>query len=264
MDKSKIKDLLPPAFLRFITGLFYGWHGNYKTWHDALRKCKGYDSAEILEKVKDSSLKVKNGLAVYERDSLIFDKIEYSFPLLSGLLFIASQNKNRLNVLDFGGSLGSTYFQNKTFLNSLSELSWSVVEQPGFVKTGKELFEDGHLRFFNSLDECFHMIDVVIMSSVIQYIEKPYVLLEEIKSNKPPYILIDRTPFIASSDRITVQKVNPRIYTGSYPCWFFNEKKFKEFFMTDYDLVFEFNALDIANIKSSFKGFLMKRSDLIS
>lgn len=262
MDKNKIKDLLPPALIRSLTGLFYGWHGNYASWSDALKKCRGYDSHSILEKVKDSALKVKNGSAVYERDSLIFDHIEYSFPLLSGLLFIAGQNNNKLNILDFGGSLGSSYFQNKYFLDSLTEVNWFVVEQPDFVKAGKELFEDKQLHFINSVEECFkdHSVDAVLLSSVLQYLEKPYVLLEEILSNNPEYIIIDRTPFITRTDRITVQKVNPRIYQGSYPCWFFNEEKFVSVFKSHYSMILEFDALDKANISSKFKGFIFRRN----
>jgi putative methyltransferase (TIGR04325 family) len=261
MNKKVIKDFIPPVLLRIISGFFYGWHGNFSSWSEAMQKSAGYDSFFILEKVKASSLKVKAGSAVYERDSMLFDHIEYSFPLLSGLLHIAGQYKNNLNVLDFGGSLGSSYFQNKYFLDALAEVNWCIVEQPGFVKTGKELFDDKRLHFFNSLDECFQAygIHAILLSSVLQYLEKPYELLEEILSKNPDYIIVDRTPFVDTDDRITIQKVNPRIYKGSYPCWFFNEEKFGSFFKRDYKLILEFNALDRANINSKFKGFIFRR-----
>lgn len=41
----------------------------------------------ILQTVKNSLLKVKNAEIVYERDSVIFDEIEYSWQLLTGLMF---------------------------------------------------------------------------------------------------------------------------------------------------------------------------------
>jgi putative methyltransferase (TIGR04325 family) len=260
MDKKVIIDFIPPVFLRILTGFFYGWHGNYSSWSEAMQKSDGYDSSSILEKVKESSLKVKTGSAVYERDSLLFDHIEYSFPLLSGILHIADQYNNKLNVLDFGGSLGSSYFQNKYFLDYLSEVNWCIVEQPGFVKTGKELFEDKRLHFFNSVDECLqaYPIQAVLLSSVLQYLEKPYDFLEVILSKKPEYIIVDRTPFVNTGERITVQKVNPRIYKGRYPCWFFNEEKFTSFFKMDYKMILEFDALDRANIKSKFRGFIFR------
>jgi putative methyltransferase (TIGR04325 family) len=261
MDKNIIKNLLPPALLRILTGLFYGWYGNFSSWNDAMKKSKGYDSQEILEKVKDSSLKVKNGLAVYERDSLLFDHVEYSFPLLSGLLWIAGKNNGKLNVLDFGGSLGSSYFQNRVFLDALSEVNWCIVEQPEFVKVGREFFEDKKLHFFNSIEDCLKLYDIhlVLLSSVLQYLEEPYNMLEKIKLQNPEYIIIDRTPFVKGNDRITVQKVNPKIYKGSYPCWFFNEEKFISSIRREYNLILEFDALDKANITSQFKGFIFRK-----
>ena len=45
-------------------------------------------------------MKVKKGEAVYERDSMIFDQIEYSWPVLFGLMWAAAQNSGYLKVLD--------------------------------------------------------------------------------------------------------------------------------------------------------------------
>jgi putative methyltransferase (TIGR04325 family) len=260
--KNTIKDFLPPLLLRLMRGLFYGWHGNFSSWKEALEKSGGYDSEVIVEKVKISALKVKNGLAAYERDSVIFENIEYSFPLLSGLLWIAARNNGKLNVLDFGGSLGSSYFQNKLFLDSLSTVNWCIVEQAGFVKTGIECYKGGKIHFFYTIEECLNSfdIDVVILSSVLQYMERPFVLLDQIKSTGINYLIIDRTPFIKGNDRITVQKVHPKIYRGSYPCWFFNKEKFIYSISPEYKVVLEFDALDKANISSEFKGFILQKS----
>ncbi len=261
MSKKFIRDLIPPYFLRKITGLFYGWHGNYSSWSNASKKCTGYDVPDILNKVKDSTLKVKNGQAVYERDSLIFDHIEYAFPLLSSLLWIAVRNEGKLNVMDFGGSLGSSYFQNKFFLDTIPDVNWCIVEQPEFVKTGTEYFEDQRLHFFSSTYECAksYFIHAVLLSSVLQYLEEPYTLLEKIISQNIEYIIIDRTPFVKGNDRITIQKVNKKIYKGSYPCWFFNLNKFLSVFSSRYELVLDFDAIDKANILSEFRGFVFRK-----
>jgi len=258
--KELLKDILPPLILRLLSGLHWGWHGNFSSWDEAKKRSTGYNSSDILRKVSEAALKVKNGKAAYERDSVLFDHIEYSFPLLSGLMWIAGKN-GKLNVLDFGGSLGSTYFQNRYLLDTLSEVNWCIVEQPEFVNTGNAYFKDNRLHFFSSIDDCIksYQINVFLLSSVLQYLEKPYVLLEKIILQKPEFIIIDRTPFVNGSDRITVQKVNPKIYKGSYPCWFFNKEKFISAFSSQYDLVIEFDALDISNITSEFKGFIFKK-----
>lgn len=255
--------VVPERLIRFYRGIGYGWHGNYASWDEAKRKCTGYNSQMIIDKVKASALNVKDGISAYERDSVLFDSIQYSYPVLSGLMWIAAQNSGKLSVLDFGGSLGSTYFQNKMFLNSLPEVNWCIVEQPGIVKIGIESFEDKKLHFFYSIEECMKSfdIDVVILSSVLQYLEKPFIILDQIKSIGIQYMIVDRTPFIKGHDRITVQKAHPKIYKGSYPCWFFNKEKFVSFLSTGYNLVLEFNALDKANVSSVFKGFVYKKME---
>ena len=228
----------------------------------------GYDSERILGKVRDSLLKVKRGEAVYERDSVLFDKVQYSWPLLAGLLWIASQNGNRINLVDFGGSLGSTYYQNRKFLLQLKELRWNIVEQKSFVDRGRRDFENEHLKFYHELEECFleQRPDTILFSSVLQYLERPYSVLGKVRSLGFEFLLFDRTTIIESGeDRITLQKVPPEIYDASYPAWFFNREKFLGFFSADYELVVEFDALagaiPLGDRFGYDKGFIFRKRE---
>lgn len=265
-ERRILHDCIPPVFFRIQRHLFgkYGFRGDYGTWSEAAAVSGGYDSSHILAKVRDALLKVKSGEAVHERDSVLFDTVHYAWPLLAGLLWTASLHGNRLNVVDFGGSLGSSYFQNRKFLWHLSEVRWNVVEQEHFVECGKRHFEDGRLAFYRDLDECFREQHpkAIILSSVLQYLEHPYGLLEDVFSLGFEVIIIDRTPFLKKgSDRITVQKVPPEIYEASYPAWFFSEEKFLRHFSGKYELIADFDSLDRADIPSSrFRGFIFKRT----
>ncbi len=241
--------------------MFYGWRGNYSSWEEANNQCTGYDNQEILAKVKYAVLQVRNGSAVFERDSMLFDTIDYSFPVLSAILWIAHQNFGKINLIDFGGSLGSSYFQNRYFLQALKKVSWNVVEQQHFVKTGIEEIANDQLHFYESIEECLktQQVNTILMSSVIQYIEQPYDLIEKIIKNKFEFIIIDRTPFLLTgNDRITIQKVQPMIYKATYPCWFFNKDKFVKYFANKYELITEFGSIDKSSIRSNFKGFIFK------
>ena len=207
----------------------YGWFGEYEYWDDAQKNCTGYDSNEIIDKVIASLLKVKNGEAVYERDSVLFDEIQYSWGLLSGLQRAALENNGKLCVLDFGGSLGSSYFQNKEFLGTLKELQWCIVEQEKFVNCGKEKIENEQLKFYNTIEECLikHKPNVLLISGVLQYLEKPYEWLKYFLELGISYIIIDRTSFVENEkDILTIQIVPEEIYKASYPAWFFNETTF--------------------------------------
>lgn len=208
----------------------------YKTWSEAREHASGYDSDAIIEKVKGAALEVKRGTKAYERDGTSKEEIHYSWHLLATLLWIASQRGNNLNLIDFGGALGTSYFQNRKFLAHLKKLSWNIVEQKKFVSYGRELFQDEHLRFFynHELANLLHQDapDVVLLSSSLQYIEQPYELLKHIVSANPKYIIFDKTPFMTgeNGDRVVVQKVSPNIYDASYPCWVFGLEKFLGFF----------------------------------
>lgn len=263
-----VRLLTPPlasALFRRLSGTTDGFSGNYRTWVEACRASSGYDSELILEKVRDALLKVKQGEAVYERDSVLFDEVQYSWSLLAGLLWIASRSGNRLNLIDFGGSLGSSYFQNLGFLNHLDELYWSIVEQERFVECGKRLFEDGRLGFYDNLDECMaeRHPDAILFSSVIQYLEKPYEVLKEVIGKGFTYIIFDRTAFLAKGDdRITVQAVPPDIYPASYPAWFFNQEKFLVFFSGTYELIAGFDSFESFRLEDQTaqnKGFIFRK-----
>ncbi len=260
-------DLLPPFLLRLYHRYVrkIGFFGTYTSWADAQKASTGYDADNILTAVKEASLKVTRGQAVYERDSVLFDEVHYSWPLLAALLWVATQSRNGLSVIDFGGSLGSTYRQNIAFLSHLPELTWSVVEQENFVHCGRTTFADEHLRFYCTIDECLaeQVPQVILFSSVLQYVERPYSLLQDVKRRRFPFVLFDRTTFIdEGDDRLTVQHVPSAIYQARYPAWFFNRQKFDEFFADTYDLVAEFDALagsiDLGDRSAHDKGLIFR------
>lgn len=263
------RDFIPNIVFRvyrMIAGISL-FEGNYATWAKARNESGGYDSDQILNKVRGSLLKVKNGEAVYERDSVLFEKVQYSWPLLAALLWIVSQKGNRLNLVDFGGSLGTTYYQNRKFLAHLGEVRWSIVEQRRFVECGRRDFEDDRLKFYEDLDSCIReqRPDTILLSSVLQYLEQPYALLEKVLSLGFEFILIDRTPLLEKGDdRITVQKVPPEIYEASYPAWFFNREKFLSRFSKRYELLAEFDALSgtiyLRGGRAADKGFIFRKS----
>lgn len=223
----------------------YGWFGNYSSWKEVAAETDGYETGVILERTKNAILKVKNGEAVYERDSVVFDKKEYPFPLITFLLNSANQKKEPLHVLDFGGSLGSTYYQIKEFLTPEVCVSWNVVEQEHYVECGNQYFKDDVLTFHNSIDTCLELkkIDLVVLSGSVQYLEKPHDFLVQLCAYNFQFLLFDRTAFHnGEEDRLTLQKVPPEIYPASYPSWFFNENKFLNHFSGQYTTVAEFTS----------------------
>jgi len=238
-----LKDWFPPIIWRILGKAKRStitYHGDFPSWQDAVSASSGYDKENILNKVKSATLKVKNGEAVYERDSVLFNKTHYSWPTLSGLMWAASQENGSLRVLDFGGSLGSSYFQNLKFLQKVPDVEWGVVEQPHFVECGKQYVEDDQLKFYETIDECISEIkpNVILVSSVLQYIEMPYDILRVLMKIKARCMIIDRTPFSKKGDdKLVVQHVPESIYSASYPSWIFSRSCFMKNISQSWDLI---------------------------
>ena len=267
--KTLAKKWLSPALierLKPFLGVGIYFSGEYADWETASMHASGYDSVLILEQVEQAMLKVKAGEAVFERDSVLFNEVQHSFPVTAGLLRAAVENGNQLSVLDFGGSLGSSYFQCREFLSALPSLKWSVVEQEHFVHCGQRNFETAQLRFFYTIAECLQQAapNVALFSSVLQYVPKPYQVLDELMNSRVPYIVIDRTPFgDHETDFITVQHVPPSIYVASYPCWVFGKQSFLDKFRSRYKMVARFDSSDENAIakgrKFTFGGMILRK-----
>lgn len=256
--KKTLEKIVPSSVFKLYRKIFkkpeYGYFGDYKQWKDALVDSGGYDDDVILDKVKSASLKVASGDAVYERDSSLFYKEDYNWPLVGILSYIRSHKSHDIDVIDFGGSLGSTFVQNKKMLRFVN--SWTVVEQKKFADTGRNFFESEKLKFKDSLDQCRG--DAILLSAVLQYLDKPYELLASLDYE---YIIIDRTSFLRepNRERLTVQRVPPSIYDASYPAWFFDIEKFKNFISKRYKLIVEFDAIPTKTKWEIEKGFLFKK-----
>jgi len=133
--KVFVKNVLPPFVVEALRRLFAArpeetirFTGDYASWDEAERRSNGYAAPEILVKTRAAMLKVKNGEAAFERDSVLFAVMKNNFALLAGLTRAATANRGHLSVLDFGGSLGSTYFQCRVLLSTVKELLLILVE----------------------------------------------------------------------------------------------------------------------------------------
>lgn len=264
--KKFIKLLLPPIFLIFFRRFNFRnirFIGKYYSWERAKEKSSGYESKVIFDKVAHSALKVKKGFAACERDSVVFDEPEYIWTTLSCLMYVAAYFQGKLSVLDFGGSLGSSYFLNKKFLNGLT-VEWSVVEQPNFVEFGEKEISDDLLKFYSDIDQCKkeRSVNCILMSSVLQYLEHPYKWLETFVNLDAEFIIIDRTPFSNSGEEFIGIQQNPKyIYSASYPFHVFNKQKIISFmFKSGFVLIESFPSEQRIKLKNfNFHGLFFKK-----
>ena len=244
-----------------------GWSGNYESWQDAMKDCTGYDDPSITEKVLSSILATKDQSDRYERDTSIIEGTpDFAFSSLRWIKSFAKDNK--INLVDFGGSLGSSFFQLKPFLDDYS-VSWNIVEQAHVAVVGKSKLENDQLKFFSNIQNIPNAssISTFFSSSAIQYLQDPYKVLHDLNLGRFNYLIFDRLSVLESDkDRLTIQVVPKKRYKAIYPCWFLSKKKFLNYLNElGFILIDSFSALG-GNIatrsipRSEYRAFILEKN----
>lgn len=273
---QKVKAIIKKILPQFVWDLLRAknrtiYSGNYSSWDEAKALCSGYAQDNILQKVAAATKKVISGEAVFERDSMLFYHEEYNWNIINSLLEAAKENNNELCVLDFGGALGSTYFQNRKQFVNLNKLKWCVVEQANFVKMGREQFQNDELCFYPDIATCVkeNQVTAILFSSVLQYLREPWEILKEAIAIEAKYIIFDRVLVLDESneDRLCIQKVPTVIYNATYPMWVFAKSSIEKNISNNYSKILEFDAisgevkLSRPSGKAFDKGFVFMRTN---
>jgi len=197
----------------------------------------------------------------------MFDKPARRYPIVAELLAIAVAFQGRLRVMDFGGALGSLYFQHRSYFDSIEEIKWGVVEQKSSVETGRTHVVDPNIEFHETIESCIASVkpDIVVATCVLQHLSDPWGTLHELLKASPK-IIIDRLPLINTDvDRLTVQNVNEKIYPASYPAWFFSRSNFNVVENYGYQILNEFESIDeleLDNLTLRTVGLVIQKKEV--
>lgn len=229
--KRALKRVLPASVL--------AWHrrrrslrftGPYASWREAAAQSTGYDAADILPRVIAATRAVVAGRAAFERDSILFREPASEPVIVAALRAAAPADVSALRVLDFGGSLGSTYRQIRNEVGA--PMRWHVVEQPAFVEAGQREFSTSELRFHHTIEDVVAVEPphAVVLGSVLPYVEDPWSILAKVAALPARTWIVTRTAFADTpEDRVLVQHVPPSIYRASYPAWVLATARFSAF-----------------------------------
>lgn len=269
--RSRIKPWVPPALLetrRQRLGHVLRFTDGVAEWPEALRQSSGYSVDSIIERVAAATREVVAGRARYERDSVLFHEPDYRYPIVTHLLRAALVNGGRLNVIDFGGALGSTYRQCRPLLDGVDEVRWQVIEQSAFVSIGRSEFTTEELSFVHTIQELTpsDVPALILLSSVLQYLEHPEPTLTELLRLDATHLVVDRTPFSThTDDRLCIQHIPSSIYDASYPCWVLSAPRLRGLLLGEgWQIGAEFDSGDghfrtARGLEFVFRGFIAER-----
>ena len=268
-EKSMLRNV--KRSLRFLSKkekeLYY--FGKYTAWEAAEKESQkygaSYSGSQILKRVADATQKVRQGEGVYEQDGIVFYEENNNYELIAALLWVYARQKS-LKVLDFGGALGSTYFRYRKLLEPC-ESEWTIVEQRHYVEYGKKNIPE--IQFLYDIAEYHKEADVVLLSSVLGYLEDTYGQFRQILEQGAEYIIIDELAFSPDDvEAVRLQHVPARIYSAVYPVRLLSLTEFKKFFDENgYECMWEwdyrFGNIPVCEGVKVYdtveKGFLLKR-----
>lgn len=236
-------------------------------WEAAEAASTGWSTDVILERVLASSLRVRDGAAVHERDGVNFDRIHYAWPILSALLWVAAQRSAAISVVDMGGSLGTSYRQNRKFLASLSSVRWAIVEQDNFVRAGREHFTDDVVTFHSTMVEADRAVrpDVILCSGVMGYLPDWQDLLDQFSASTADFLLLDRVPNHDGDEPVlAIQSVSSDIYPASFPLYILPLRGLMDHLSSTWESIEVFPSVDgkrttAAGLRFRYSGMILRR-----
>ncbi len=268
--RSLLKDCTPPLLWRWLRRMrgrdirFACFEGD---WTAASRASSGYDAGLILAHAQKAARAVVAGHATFDRDGVAFTEPAYPFPLLAGLMRSAALNAGHLDVVDFGGALGSTYRQCRPFLGALAGLRWNVVEQPHVAMAGRQEFSGPELSFFDRAAElpAATAPRVFLTSAVPQYLPRPMDAFDAALACGAKHLIVDRLSLIeGDEDRLCLQYTPAHIYPASYPCWLLSRTRWLAALAPHWQMLCEFDSEEGQRrtedgVWFRFQGFIFER-----
>ena len=219
--------LLPPkmrVLVRVLLSRFIGFT-KVESWELAVHKSSGYESVDVVKPVVTAARRV-----LIDSQTSNVSTSRYQ-QIAAAMLYCISQGRfssvEPIRVLDVGGG-GADYFHQFQEFAPQINFDWTVLETPTMAEAMSNEFGQNfsNLRWVNSIENTCETYDVILCSSVFQYVENPIELLATLVA-KSGFLIVNRIPLVDSSKHfVAVQRIISDGKRTSYPVHFFAEKKF--------------------------------------
>ncbi len=125
---------------------------------------------------------------------------------LAVLAYVAKDLSRQIDVVDFGGACGATFYQMDHLLPGLIR-TWKVVEVKEMIQECDHASASERLEFFESLEDAANIAkpDLVLAHGVLPYTPQPTETLKVIlKSFRPAFLYLSRTAAIEEPARAPI------------------------------------------------------------
>lgn len=155
-----------------------------------------------------------------------------------------------VRVLDFGGGMGIGFANVSRCMAAGLDVEYLIVDNEESCERGRRLLEDfSSVSFMSELPRDVEGVDVIVLSSVLQFVEEYEKLLSSLAAFRPTHWLFS---FLPAGDVPTFASAQLNVPGSVLPVWFFNVRELVEKIETlGYELVFK-SALDRVFDMSNF------------
>jgi putative methyltransferase (TIGR04325 family) len=245
------RDFLPPIALKIAHRV--SGRRTYATYDAALADCteRAYQSIDIVDVVLRKTIRYRDEISASQATRLA-PADAFSFCSL-----LASLDSRETSVIDFGGACGALYFLARAVLPQSLKLRWIVVETPEMARRAASILSTDELSFSSDLGSAVNSMSRVHLlhtSGTLQYVDKPYDVLQQIVSASAEHILFNRLTLTKGSREVITVQESWLSWNGPgplpsgvqdrrvrYPCVLLAESAVCETIQRNYDIVMTFD-----------------------
>ncbi len=198
-----------------------------KNWESAVSGSSGYQSPQTINTIEGSDPVVDEDTT--KHNFLGSRYFQVASAILSGLNLEKLESDTTIRVLDIGGGLGEYFFLLHDNLPNL-KFEWLILETPALCQLAKTKHANSPgVSWTDALNDSNQTFDIVLLSSVIQYVEKPFDLIET-AMQKAPLLILNRLPLSTHAHNLVcIQRPGLLETKGSYPVHILSERLFMSY-----------------------------------
>lgn len=278
--KAIVKSWIPPKILwlgrRLKDSLFMAdWEYIPQGWNYVSKRIKGWNVEEIVNlQAEKWDLFVENisgqnqiGINHESNDYSSSDLFSHNLIMTySYVVSLASQKKNQLKILDWGGGIG--HYGKITEAVLTIPVEYTCYDLEIFCQKGRYLYPTA--KFISETKEVFKSnYNTTVIGSSLWYDREWQQTLNNLTEITEDYLFISRMIFIEkSSSYIAIQRPYSAGYPTEYLCQIFNQNELIQYLENcGFDLVREFFVghgvhIHKAPEQGDFKSFLFRKSKI--
>ena len=209
--RNFIKPLVPRALLDARTERHF--FRNKQWWATHLGEFGSFDeaNAHISKRAKPTNYVLDHDRWLKNREKLSSHDYPVAFWLDKLINHLGQES-----LVDFGGSVGVSYYAMKKYMILPENLSWIVCELREVVERGLQISAqrgDTQLQFTSDLS-VIHRAPIFMASGSLHYLETPLYDLLAQREGAPNYLILNKLPLSAVKSFVTIESAG----NGLYPC----------------------------------------------